>query len=81
MRYGPYETIEPPLGQGGMGVVYRARHTVLGTSACVKLLLPEYTRNAHVVERCINEARAAAQLDHDHFVSVHDCNQTAERPW
>lgn len=81
MRYGPYETVERPLGQGGMGVVYKARHTVLGTTACVKLLLPEYTRNPQVVERFINEARAAAKLDHEHIVGVLDCNQTADGSW
>ena len=48
MRYGPYEISEPPLGQGGMGVVYKARHTVLGTTACVKLLLPESANDPKV---------------------------------
>jgi serine/threonine-protein kinase len=81
MRFGSYEVDEKPLGQGAMGVVYKARHLVLGTAACIKVLQGELTRRPDVVQRFVNEAIAAAGLKHDHIVGVSDCAQTAEGTW
>jgi serine/threonine protein kinase len=78
--YGSY-TLGDELGRGGMGVVYKARHNVLGKPACVKLLLPEFTRHAEVVTRFVNEAKAAASLDHPNIVDVLDCNQAPDGVW
>ncbi len=80
MNYGSYTIVEE-LGRGGMGVVHKARHTVLGKPACVKLLLPEFTRHAEVVARFVNEAKAAASLDHPNIVDVLDCNQAPDGVW
>lgn len=69
------------LGQGGTGAVYLAIHRVLGTPRAVKVLLPEWTRYPEVVERFINEARAAAAIRHRNIIGVHDCGRLASGEW
>jgi serine/threonine-protein kinase len=61
-----------PLGEGGMGVVYRAEHVLLGRPAAVKVLLPEYSRNQEIVNRFFNEARAATAIRHPSIVEIYD---------
>ena len=68
---GSYRIVEP-IGKGGMGVVYRAEHVVLGRKAAVKLLLPESSRDTDLVQRFFNEARAAAKIQHRGLVEVLD---------
>ena len=60
------------LGEGGMGRVYVARHTVLDRDVVVKRILPELVSNPEVVRRFLVEARAAARLEHRNIVVVHD---------
>jgi eukaryotic-like serine/threonine-protein kinase len=60
------------IGQGGMGAVYLAEHTVLGRRAAIKVLLPELSQSAELVQRFFFEARATAQLRHPAFVEVSD---------
>ena len=60
------------IGQGGMGAVYLAQHTVLGRSAAVKVLLPEFSHNRELVGRFVNEARATARLRHRGFAEIYD---------
>ena len=60
------------IGQGGMGAVYLAQHTVLGRSAAVKVLLPEFSHNRELVGRFLNEARATARLRHRGFAEIFD---------
>lgn len=62
--------VEGILGRGGMGVVYRARHEVIEKLAAIKILLP--TEDADVVERFINEARAASSIGNEHIVDTVD---------
>jgi serine/threonine-protein kinase len=62
--------IEGILGRGGMGVVYRARHEVIDKLAAIKILLP--TEDPDVVERFVNEARAASSIGNDHIVDTVD---------
>jgi serine/threonine-protein kinase len=63
--------LEKPLGKGGMGVVYAARHDMLAQRVAVKFLLPEIA-NADAVARFVNEARAAARIESDHVARVLD---------
>lgn len=46
---GKYRLLEQ-IGEGGMGIVYRAEHVVLRSPAAVKILLPQFTRDAVVVD-------------------------------
>ena len=58
------------IGEGGMGVVYRAEHTLLGRKAAVKVLRSQISED--LVSRFFNEARAAAMLHHPSCVDVFD---------
>ncbi len=69
------------LGEGGMGAVYLAEHRVLRTPRVVKVLLPQWTQNETVVQRFVNEARAAASIHHRNIIGVHDCGQLPNGPW
>ena len=60
------------LGRGGMGMVYRAEHTQLGRPAALKMLQPQMSTDASIVQRFFNEARAASSIDHPGIVEVYD---------
>ena len=64
--------ISEQLGQGGMGVVYRAEHLQLGRPAALKMLLPQLSGDAQIVQRFWNEAKAASSIDHPGIVEVYD---------
>jgi len=68
----PALEIQEVLGQGGMGVVYRARQRELGRAVALKLLWTQAGPGAAVEERFLQEARALARLAHPHIVGVHD---------
>ena len=60
------------IGEGGMGAVYRATHTLLGRPAAIKLLLPALSQQREVVDRLFNEARATTSVSDPGIVSVFD---------
>ena len=66
------------LGNGGMGVVYAARHTLLDRPAAVKVLLPKLSDDQAIVTRFFNEARAATAIRHPGIVEVYDFGWTPE---
>ena len=69
---GKYQ-IEYRLGQGGMGVVYKARHAYLKTQLAIKVILPDLVGNdPQLVTRFRQEALAAAAIRHQNVVSVTD---------
>jgi serine/threonine-protein kinase len=70
--------IEERLGQGGMGVVYRARDTRLGRHVALKLLPPEFSQDEDRKARFIQEAKAAAQLSHPAIAQVYDVGDGPE---
>lgn len=59
-----------------MGVIYAAKHSMMGRQAVVKVLLPEMSAQKTIVERFFNEARAAAQIHHPGIVDVFDLGYT-----
>ncbi|MEO8699345.1 MAG: serine/threonine-protein kinase [Kofleriaceae bacterium] len=60
------------LGNGGMGQLWVARHSLLGHRVVIKLLRPELSRRVDLVDRFFDEARAAAQIDDPGTVHIHD---------
>jgi serine/threonine-protein kinase len=64
-------TVERTLGAGGMGYVVLASHPILGACA-IKLLHPDYAKNAELVARFVREAQAAQKIQSDHVVRVSD---------
>jgi serine/threonine-protein kinase len=60
------------IAEGGMGVVYKAQHALIGKQAAIKVLLPELSANQDVVNRFFNEARAATAIRHPGIVEIFD---------
>jgi predicted Ser/Thr protein kinase len=60
------------LGQGGMGVVWRARHETLQKDVAVKVLPQGFASEPEAVKRFLREARSAARLEHPNVVQVLD---------
>ncbi|MBC8645772.1 MAG: serine/threonine protein kinase, partial [Thermoanaerobaculia bacterium] len=79
-RLGPYEIISA-LGSGGMGEVYRARHTRLGRLVAIKVLPKEFSLDEERLGRFEQEARAASALNHPNIVVVHDIGESAAGPY
>jgi eukaryotic-like serine/threonine-protein kinase len=64
--------VESLLGMGGMGAVFRARHTFINNEVAIKVILPKMAMSEDVVERFLREARAAAMIDHPNAIKVTD---------
>ncbi|MGL4484113.1 MAG: Stk1 family PASTA domain-containing Ser/Thr kinase [Anaerovoracaceae bacterium] len=68
---GRYELIEK-IGDGGMAVVYKAKCRLLNRFVAVKILKPEFTKDAKFIENFRKESHAAASLTHPNIVAVYD---------
>ncbi|HVK19431.1 MAG TPA: serine/threonine-protein kinase [Fimbriiglobus sp.] len=62
------------LGQGGMGAVYLAEHTIMGRPVALKVIHPRYTASPTAVERFRREVRAAGKLSHPNIVAAYDAD-------
>jgi len=60
------------LGEGGMGAVYLAEHPFMGRKAAIKVLRREFAEDANLVERFMNEARAANAIRHPNIIDIID---------
>ena len=69
-----YQILEK-LGEGGMGVVYRARDTHLDRTVAIKIVHPDAAANRQRRERFAREAKAASALNHSHIVTIHDIDR------
>lgn len=70
--------VEALLGEGGMGVVYRARHVLIDRVVALKLIRPDLRKETHLRAWMLREARAANRVDHAHIVEIHDVGETED---
>ena len=68
---GRYEVVGV-LGEGGMGKVYRVRHTALDRPFAMKVLRKDLARDAELAQRFIQEAKTTASVRHPNIVSITD---------
>ena len=70
--------IERKIGEGGMGVVYSARHAVIERPLAIKVLKREALRDSATATRFVQEAKAASRIGHPNIVDVTDFGTTPE---
>jgi serine/threonine-protein kinase len=68
--------LEARIGEGGMGIVYRARHVLIDRVVAVKLIRPDLRGETHLRAWMLREARAANRVDHAHIIDIHDIGET-----
>jgi len=73
-RLGPYEIVQA-LGEGGMGVVYKALDTRLKRFAAIKVLRADRIEDADRRRRFVQEAQAASALNHPNIVTVYEIGE------
>ena len=79
-RFDHYEIIAP-LGQGGMGEVYRARDTRLNREVAIKVLPASFANDADRLARFQQEARTTSALNHSNILTVFDFGSHEGNPY
>lgn len=78
LRDHPRYKISKCLGAGGMGLVYRAEHRLMGRTVALKIIHRELCRLPQIVERFRQEVQSAARLSHPNIVTAYDAEQAGE---
>jgi serine/threonine protein kinase len=71
----PGYRVEGKIGSGGMGAVYKARQLSVDRTVAIKVMSPALMKDRSFVARFMNEARAAAVLNHPNIISVYDAGE------
>src|SRR5208283_5523087 len=79
-KLGPYE-IQSLIGAGGMGEVYRAHDSRLNRIVAIKVLPTSYSADGERLQRFVQEARAAAALNHPNILSIFDIGEERGAPY
>ncbi|MDX2093253.1 MAG: serine/threonine-protein kinase [Kofleriaceae bacterium] len=66
------------VGQGGMGAVYEATHTLIGKRVAVKVLLEKYAQREAIVKRLKQEAQLASSVGNEHIIDITDFGTTED---
>src|SRR5437762_9960219 len=75
-RLGVYE-VTAPIGEGGMGQVYRATDTTLGRQVAIKILPDAFAFDPESLARFEREAKTLASLNHPHIAAIYAVEKSA----
>jgi len=70
--------IQNKIGEGGMGSVYLAKHTILEKQVALKVLHGEFARKPDLVDRFMQEAKAASRIRHENVIDISDFGVTPD---
>lgn len=80
LRFGPYVLLDL-LGEGGMGQIFKARHSRLDRLVALKVLRPDRVGRLEALQRFQREARAIASLSHPNIVTLFDADEVDDIPF
>ncbi|MGA2992901.1 MAG: protein kinase [Candidatus Korobacteraceae bacterium] len=79
-KIGKY-VVKEVLGQGGMGIVYKAIDAAIGRQVAIKMVLGSFSDNPDLLERFYREVKLTANLQHPNIVTVHDWGEEDGAPY
>jgi serine/threonine-protein kinase len=79
-KIGKYEIVAE-LGQGGMGVVYKARDPFIGRLVAIKTVSPDLVSDPEILKRFYREAQSAGTLQHPNIVTIYDLGEADGCPY
>src|SRR5580765_7369097 len=66
------------IGEGGMGAVYQAEHALIEKKMALKILFQDLTRRPDLIQRFLQEAKAASRIGHENVIDISDFGQSPE---